>query len=154
MGYKNTSRDLAQDLLNSTHIRERVQDKAYAHKLYAALCNTQWQPSEVMDILREHTWSASWRTAGGIVAELREPTHNEDYIDWYCSGFEGCVHPDIREDLKQLDWTCVEEDDVDAHGGMPPENQWGARTGIAGSLSEVTTMNEFLATYNASKDKK
>lgn len=151
MGYKTTARQLDKDLLADPEIQERVKDLAYAHKLYAALCNTQWQPDDVMDILREHTWSASWRTAGGIVAELRDC--GEDYVDWYCSGLEGCVHEDIRRDLKRLGWTCVEEDDDAEYGGRPDDAVWGKSTGIAGSLSDITAFNEFLATYNKDKDK-
>lgn len=144
MGYKRTSRHLDEDLKLDPEVRRLVQDKAWAHKLYSALCNTDWQPDDVLDILRENTWSASWRTAGGIVADLRNC--GEDYVDWYCSGLEGYVHDDIRLALARLGWVCVLEDDVEEFGGHPREEAWGRATGIAGSLSDVTAFNEFLAT--------
>lgn len=128
----NTQRNLERDLANSTHIRERVQDSAYAHKLYAALCNTDWQPQDIMEILQEHTWSASWRSVGAIIAELRGAG---DYLDWYCSGLEGYVHPEIAQDLAELGWVCVHLDRY--LGEEIPEAKWGKFTGVAGSLQQI-----------------
>jgi len=144
VGIKNTSRSLFDDMMADRRLRELVKDTAWAHKLYSALCNSQWQPMEVMDILRDTTWSASWRTSGGMVADLRDC--NEDYMDWYCSGHEGYVHPDIQAELARLGWVCVLKDDVDTHGGVPEEQSWGRATGIGGSLADITASNEFLAT--------
>ena len=131
---KSTERDLSEELAQDPDILHRVKHPAYAHKLYAALCNTAWQPDDVMDILKENIWRTSWRSAGGIVADLRG--NNEDYLDWYCSGYEGYVHSDIRQDLKRLGWFCIEEDDVEEFGGHPPEDKWGVFTGIAGALNK------------------
>lgn len=124
-------RSLAQELAQDPGIRVKVQDKAYAHKLYAALCNTDWQPSDIMDILKEETWSGSWRCVGGIVADLRE--EREDYLNWYCSGLEGYVHPDIEQDLLELGWVCIHKDHY--LGETVPESAWGKHLGIAGALS-------------------
>lgn len=129
----NSKRDLAEELAQDPGILHCVKDDAYAHKLYSALCNTEWQPDDVMDILKDATWSSSWRSTGGIIAELR--SCREDYMDWYCSGFEGYVHPDIRADLKRLGWVCTEEDDAEEFGGIPPENKWGKNRGISGAFS-------------------
>ena len=126
-----SQRDLAEDLFNDPETRVKVKDKAYAHKLYAALCNTDWQPSDIMDILREQTWSASWRCVGGIIADLRN--EREDYLNWYCSGLEGYVHPDIAEDLARLGWVCIHKDQY--LGETVDEAHWGTRLGIAGALS-------------------
>lgn len=144
---KNTERDLAEDLHADLDIRAKMQNPAYAHKMYAALCNTKWQPAEVMDILKELTWQSSWRSTGGIVAELRDC--GEDYLDWYCSGYEGYVHPDIRADLKRIGWVCVEEDDPEEFGGAPPDNMWTGEKGIAGALSSMseTALAEFRAVF-------
>ena len=57
---------------------------AYAQNLYAALCNNSFQKQDVWLILKDAYWSCSWRSAGGIVADLRDC--GEDYMDWYCSG--------------------------------------------------------------------
>lgn len=144
MGYKRTSRHLDEELFSDPEVRRLVLDKAWAHKLYSALCNTEWQPTDVLDILKENTWSASWRSVGGIVADLRR---EGGYLDWYCSGYEGYVHSDIRKELLRLGWVCVDEDNVEERfGGHPSEDSWGVSTGLGGSLDNITAFNEFLAT--------
>jgi hypothetical protein len=97
----------------------------YAQNLYAAMCNMQFQKLDVMPILKNQRWSASWRSAGGIVADMRQ---EGDYIDWYCSGMgeglgngdadgtkgyvpEGTVTEEVRMDLKELGWLPLEWDD-------------------------------------------
>jgi hypothetical protein len=113
--------DLLKDLNNSPLIREKVHKDQYAQNLYAALCNMEWQRTEVLPILKDETWNCSWRTAGGIVANLRA---QGDYLDWYCSGMgeglgngdpdgvlgyvaESVVTDEIREDLATLGWHPV-----------------------------------------------
>lgn len=59
---------------------------AYAQNLYAAMCNMRWQRYDVFPILKDEFWSCSWRSAGGIVADIQG---KGDYIDWYCSGMGG-----------------------------------------------------------------
>ena len=78
---------------------------------------------DAWEILRDHTWSVSWRTAGGIVADIRG---SGDYLDWYCSGMmtghpsdgvetlaesqyvrEGMVTEEIQQDLAQIEWYPV-----------------------------------------------
>jgi hypothetical protein len=102
----------------------------YAQNLYAAMCNQDFQKQDVWPVLKNETWSCSWRSAGGIIADMRE---KGDYIDWYCSGIgnkeagfgldgytptpdpdgrdyvpEGTVTEEIRADLLKLGWIAVD----------------------------------------------
>jgi hypothetical protein len=119
----------------ATWICDKVKaSDSYAQNLYAAMCNRDFMKNDVMPILKDQRWSASWRHAGGIVADMRE---EGDYIDWYCSGIggfsgggsesspeieaailarihyvpEGTVTDEIREDLFRLGWIALEDDD-------------------------------------------
>ena len=116
------------DLRSTVWICDKVKaDDNYAQNLYAAICNRQFQKLDVLPVLKDERWSASWRSAGGIVADMQE---KGDYIDWYCSGIgdkdtgygldyrpatsyvpEGQVTDEIREDLKQLGWIVLDEED-------------------------------------------
>ncbi len=116
--------DMEYDMRTAEWLCEKVRNSdTYAQNLYAAMCNTEWQKREVMPILRDETWSCTWRSAGGIVANLRE---QGDYIDWYCSGIgeglgngditgnkgyvpEGTVTEQIADDLYLLGWVCKEQ---------------------------------------------
>ena len=62
--------------------------EAYAQNLYAAMCNRDFVKNDVWPILTDKRWSCSWRSAGGIIANMIE---KGDYIDWYCSGIQGGV---------------------------------------------------------------
>jgi hypothetical protein len=114
--------NMEHDLLTTDWILKKVRESdSYAQNLYAAMCNMQFQKLEVMPILKNELWSASWRYSGGIISDMRE---SGDYLDWYCSGIgeglgngdtegvkgyvpEGIVTDEIKEDLKQLGWTPV-----------------------------------------------
>lgn len=115
------------DLRSTEWILEKVRvGDSYAQNLYAAICNNNFQKLDVMPILKNQTWSASWRSAGGIIANMRE---QGDYIDWYCSGIgndesgygldhrpangyvpEGIVTEEIQNDLKTLGWIVLQQD--------------------------------------------
>lgn len=72
------------DLLTTDWILEKVRaDDAYAQNLYAAMCNNGFIRLEVIPVLKGEEWGASWRYAGGIIADMQQ---KGDYIDWYCSG--------------------------------------------------------------------
>jgi hypothetical protein len=113
------------DLVTTDWILEKARaNEAYAQNLYSALCNNDFQKLDIIPILKDQTWSCSWRYAGGIVADMRQ---EGDYIDWYCSGIrnidydeeinkkwderkyvpEGCVTDEIRNDLQRLGWVLV-----------------------------------------------
>ena len=116
------------DLRSNEWILEKVRaSETYAQNLYASICNNDFIKLEVVPILRQDPdkdyWSASWRYAGGIIADMRE---QGDYIDWYCSGIgndesgygldhrpangyvpEGMITDEIRNDLQRLGWVVV-----------------------------------------------
>jgi len=122
------------DLRSTDWILEKVRaSDNYAQNLYAAMCNMQFQKIEVWPILKNERWSASWRHAGGIIADMQG---KGDYIDWYCSGIgskedgyglthnkpasdsdgrsyvpEGTVTEEIDTDLRKLGWMPVEWED-------------------------------------------
>lgn len=99
--------NLEYDLRTSEWFIEKIcNGDEYAKQLYAALCNNSFQKLAVIPILKNQTWHCSWRYAGGIIADMRK---QGDYIDWYCSGGEGTVTEEIREDLKKLGWIVVNE---------------------------------------------
>ena len=81
--------DLVEDIRNCPEIMAKIRadNRRYAQNLYAAWCNMQWCKRDTWPILAEDYWSASWRSAGGIVADLRNK--GEDYMDYYCSGMRG-----------------------------------------------------------------
>jgi hypothetical protein len=97
-------------------LKKVVDNETYAQNLYAAMCNNVFQPNKVWPRLRDEYWSCSWRSAGGIVADLRG---QGDYIDWYCSGImgvgevdsfqgyvsESTITDEIRQDLFAIGWT-------------------------------------------------
>ena len=128
------------DLLTTDWILEKVRaDDAYAQNLYAAMCNNGFIKLDVIPILKQEEWGASWRYAGGIVADMQQ---KGDYIDWYCSGIrdvgvyapakeneelteeqmarlkiteryvpEGRITDEIRNDLQRLGWAIAPDGD-------------------------------------------
>jgi hypothetical protein len=125
--------DLVEDIRNTPEImaKIRAEDRRYAQNLYAAWCNMQWCKRDTWPILAEDYWTASWRGAGGIVADLRNK--GEDYMDYYCSGIrevswdeeenktwdplgyasEGEVKEEIEQDLSKIGWFPVPYKDSD-----------------------------------------
>ena len=113
------------DLRSTDWILAKVRDSdSYAQNLYAAICNNDFCKREMWPILKEEYWSASWRSAGGIIADMLE---QGDYIDWYCSGIgnsengygldgrqangyvpESVVTEEIKNDLFKLGWLVIE----------------------------------------------
>jgi hypothetical protein len=121
--------NLEYDLRTTEWILEKVRsDDAYAQNLYAAMCNNDFTKREMWPILKEQTWSCSWRYAGGIIAHMRQ---EGDYIDWYCSGIrdidydeevnkqwdkrkyvaESVVTEEIEDDLYKLGWLVIKDKD-------------------------------------------
>lgn len=82
----------------------------FATNLYRALSNMQWKQKDKP----ENIYSCSWRYAGGLVADLRNK--GENYLDFYCSGSEGWVAPEVEKALNELGWEKLpwpeQEDDL------------------------------------------
>ena len=102
--------DLANELKSSPKIVEKIQkcDK-YAQHVYATLCNNVFYKLKNLEYDFHAPWQISWRSAGGLVAEIR--INNETYLDWYCSGNEGSVHYEFIDDLNYIGWDVYVEDD-------------------------------------------
>ena len=127
--------NLEYDLRSTDWVAEKCENEVYAQNLYAALCNNEFIKNAVWPLLQGKTWSCSWRSAGGIIANIRQ---EGDYIDWYCSGIrnrdlddeaysqldeeqqefynrtklyvsESVVTDEIREDLLKLGWLVIED---------------------------------------------
>ena len=129
--------NLEYDLRSTPWMVEKVcSDDVYAQNLYAAICNNNFQKNEVWATLKNQTWGASWRSAGGIVADMQG---KGDYIDWYCSGIKGApldteqiaqlsheqkkqylestryvsesvITEEVRADLYQLGWIAMDQE--------------------------------------------
>jgi hypothetical protein len=92
-------RDLIEDIYRDDEVLNKIRTRDdYAQNLYAAWCNMQWCPKELWPTLRQDPdkdlWTASWRGAGGIIAQFRK---EGDYMDWYCSGMGGLATYDVEE---------------------------------------------------------
>lgn len=119
--------NLEYDLRSTKWICDKAKERMdYAQNLYAAMSNNEFVKNDVWPILKNETWSCTWRYAGGIIADMRE---EGDYIDWYCSGIkggididgvnqistyvgEGVVTDEIREDLLKLGWIVIDDDNL------------------------------------------
>jgi hypothetical protein len=82
-------------------LKPKFQDDEYATNFYRAMSNMRWRYLDIDESL----YSCTWRFAGGKVAELRNK--HENYMHFYCSGNEGFVHDEIKNDLAELGWTPV-----------------------------------------------
>ena len=117
---------LEEDLYSSDLVFDHVQNIFnFDVDLYRALCNNTYCKNN-------KTWACSFRYAGEIVSrikhkeetfpDLNDPnlynefyTSVEDfnyaYMEYYCSGDEGVVKPQVLEVIESLGWTLLKEDD-------------------------------------------
>jgi hypothetical protein len=117
--------DMGKDIESCEWMVTKIQASYnYAQHLYAAMCNNEFQRNDIIPILKDWTWRCSWRSAGGIVGEIR----GGEYTDFYCSGpsytshaydkdqqqcgiitevEEGTITDEIRQDLFQLGWVVA-----------------------------------------------
>lgn len=91
--------DLIEDIYRDDEVLNKIRTREdYAQNLYAAWCNMQWCKKELWPAIRQDRekdlWTASWRGAGGIIAQFRK---EGDYMDWYCSGMGGLATYDEKE---------------------------------------------------------
>jgi hypothetical protein len=95
--------NMEHDLRSTDWIVAKAREsEGYAQNLYAAMCNNDFQRNDVWPLLKNQTWSASWRYAGGIIADMRG---EGDYMDWYCSGIQGGATDDMSaEDRAKYNW--------------------------------------------------
>lgn len=134
--------NLEYDLLTTDWILEKVRTQEYyAQNLYAAMCNNQFQRNDVWPILSEQKWSCSWRHAGGVIADMRGKGDYIDWYcsgingdetemtpgDWdnltleqqtrYKDSLlfvrEAVVTEEIENDLFELGWLVIKEDNTD-----------------------------------------
>lgn len=90
-------RSLDYDIQRSERIVEKMLDDTYAECMYSAMTNTEWICRDTNE-----NWTASFRSAGSIVASLRP--FKEDYMDFYCCREEGVVTKEIEKDLNSIGW--------------------------------------------------
>ena len=134
--------NLEYDLLTTDWILEKVRTQEYyAQNLYAAMCNNQFQRNDVWPILSEQKWSCSWRHAGGVIADMLgkgdyidwycsgingdqdemtqgewenlTPEQQTRYKDSLLFVRESVVTEEIENDLFELGWLVIKEDDRD-----------------------------------------
>lgn len=99
---KDKNFDLEYDLRSNQRILDKARNsEVYCQELYASLCNNQF-------FYGDKEWTCTWRTAGGIVADILQ---KGDYIDWYSSGNEGFVTEEIKLDLLMMGWTIRDHDE-------------------------------------------
>lgn len=123
----NDDHDIEDDILGCPIIMEKIKNsEEYSKKLYAAFCNQSWKHPSC-----EYPYGMTWRSAGGLIANFRNKIRGKEegsedilvrysqgeertgdferYTDFYCSGNEGHVDPEIEEDLGKLGWFPVED---------------------------------------------
>ena len=104
--------DLIDRVKNSSFLGRFIDD-SFAQNFYAAFCNMEYTVDDI-DVVASY----SWRSSGGIVAEIRSLVNilNEDYMDWYCSGMcvsggfvsEGTLTKEIESCLRQIGLNIVD----------------------------------------------
>ena len=97
--------NLEYDLRRTEWICQKVRnDSDYARKLYSTLCQNSFVKNDTFSIIKNDQWSSSWRHTGRIIADMIE---KGDYMDWYCSGNEGAIYPEVEEDINKLGWMII-----------------------------------------------
>jgi hypothetical protein len=108
---------LESEMKASKTVIEYLANRDIAVDFYQGLCNTQWkkenlsnpQDEVIMSRLRGEElglWSCSWRYAAGIISDIRNANYatGESYLDFYCSGSEGLITPEVKKCFNDLGW--------------------------------------------------
>jgi len=117
-------RELDEEMSASPEVVKYLADRDIAIEFYGALCNMKWyvkpplisEDEQIIKKLKgeeEVWWSCSWRSAGGIIADIRNLHYhtNECYMDFYCSGGEGKVTDLVRDCFDKMGWKLKLYDD-------------------------------------------
>ncbi len=114
--------DLEYDIINDREIVALCADPEIAKQFYAGMCNIAWKKLKELpedDLIVEtlkgneyRWWLCSWRSAGGIIARVRNASLgiNERYMDFFCSGNEGFASEIVIDNFKRLGWTTEESE--------------------------------------------
>jgi len=107
---------LSDEMAKDAIVIQYLKDLSIAKEFYASMCNMRWRKinylpddEKIIDRLKGDegdVWSCSWRASGGIIADIRNANynHNEDYMDYYCSGNEGDITSTVRECFERMGW--------------------------------------------------
>jgi hypothetical protein len=88
--------DVLIDALNTEKIVKKLRARSFSENLYSAMCNKIWVKEGL-------EYTLSWRTAGAVVAELRDL--GEDYMAYYCGGKEGHVTEEVKLLMAEMGFT-------------------------------------------------
>ena len=88
------------DLVKS--IRGGIYNDQVCKEVWGGLTNILWTHPE------HGTINYTFRTAGGLIADLRE---EGDYMDWYCSGTAGKVPDYMLKGMGEYGWSPKEYED-------------------------------------------
>jgi len=72
-------------------------DDNFAIDIYRSLCNMRWKKVGTNEV-----YNCTWRYAGELVANIRDI--GENYMHFYCSGYEGQVTKEINKIFNSFGW--------------------------------------------------
>lgn len=107
---------LRDEMKNDLEIILYLESYEIAREFYQALCNMRWRKINVLSNEEQvvnklkgtepDVCSYTWRTAGAIISEIRCLNYpvNEDYITFYCTGYEGTVTEQVKKCFEKIGW--------------------------------------------------
>lgn len=92
-------------IIQDEYLAELILDPLYAKKLYSALCNTIIC-IEDKKIIGQFTPRQSAELVSNIRNVRIHMGHiEENYKDYVMSGYEGCVYPEVADQLERLGYS-------------------------------------------------